>query len=62
MLRNLLKQNAQRIASAAEEEIAVAHSRGKDVYFEENHEEGSVVRERSDGRIEKVHPKKGFAA
>lgn len=62
MLRDLLMQNEQRIASAAEEEISVAHSRGKDVYFEDMHEEGSVVRERPDGRVEKIRPKKDFAA
>lgn len=62
MLHDLLKQNAQRIASAAEEEISIAHSKGKDVYFEDTEEEGSVVKERPDGRIEKIHSKKGFAA
>lgn len=62
MLRKLLKHNEQRIASAAEEEILTAHAGGKDVYFEDMHEEGSVVRERPDGRVEKIHPKKDFAA
>ena len=62
MLHDMLKQNAQRIATAAKEEIAEALSKGKDVYFQDPHEEGSVLKQRPDGRIEKVHSRKDFAA